>query len=120
VDFSWRLTDAGYRIRSVPDAIIRHDWGTSRRQLRRSYLYGKARVRLYRKHRARLRSVLRNDPTAVVYPVFLLGLPLTLVFPLYPALLLIPAWRNRSDGPVQVVVDHLAYGAGILVQLISL
>ena len=120
VDFSWRLTDAGYRIRSVPDAIIRHDWGTSRRQLRRSYLYGKARVRLYRKHRARLRSVLRNDPTAVVYPVFLLGLPLTLVFPLYPALLLIPAWRNRSDGPVQVVVDHLAYGAGILMQLISL
>jgi glycosyltransferase involved in cell wall biosynthesis len=119
VDFSWRLTDAGYRIRAVPDAIIRHDWGTSRRQLRRSYFYGKARVRLYQKHRARLRSVLRNDPTAVVYPVFLLGLPLTLIFPLYPALLLIPAWRNRSDGPIQVVVDHLAYGFGILVQLTS-
>src|ERR1019366_2080068 len=48
VDFSWRLTDAGYRLSSVPDAIIRHDWGTRRRQLRRSYVYGKARVRLYR------------------------------------------------------------------------
>lgn len=120
VDFSWRLTDVGYRIRSVPDAVIRHDWGAFRRQLRRSYLYGRARVRLYQKHRARLRSVLRNDPTAVVYPVFLLGLPLTFVFPIYPALLLIPAWRNRSDGPVQVVVDHLAYGVGILVQLVSL
>ena len=27
VDYSWRLTDASYRIRSVPDAIVRHDWG---------------------------------------------------------------------------------------------
>src|ERR1019366_2324366 len=72
VDFAWRLTDAGYRIRSVPDAIVRHDWGEWRRQLRRSYVYGKARMRLYRKHHERLRRVLRDDPMAVVYPVFLL------------------------------------------------
>lgn len=117
-DFSWRLTDVGYRIRSVPDAVIRHDWGTRRRQLRRSYVYGKARARLYRKHRARLKHVLRNDPTVVVYPVFLLALPLTLIFPFYPALLVIPAWRNRSDGAVRVLVDHLAYGAGILAELV--
>ena len=38
------------------------------------------------------------------------GLPLTLFFPFYPALLLVPAWRNRSDGPVRVLVDHLVYG----------
>ena len=119
VDFSWRLTDAGYRIRSVPDAVVRHDWGRWRRQLRRSYVYGKARVRLYRKHRARLRHVLRNDPMVVAYPVFLLGLPLTLIFPFYPALLLIPAWRNRSDGAVRVIVDHLVYGAGVLAELVA-
>jgi GT2 family glycosyltransferase len=118
-DFSWRLTDAGYRIRSVPDAVIRHDWGTRRRQLRRSFFYGKARARLYRKHRSRLKHVLRNDPTVVVYPVFLLALPLTLIFPFYPALLLIPAWRNRSDGAVRVVVDHLAYGVGVLAELVA-
>lgn len=118
-DFSWRLTDAGYRIRSVPDAVIRHDWGTRRRQLRRSFVYGKARARLYRKHRSRLKHVLRNDPTVVVYPVFLLALPLTVIFPFYPTLLLIPAWRNRSDGAVRVVVDHLAYGAGVLAELVA-
>ena len=28
IDFSWRLVDAGYRIRTVPDAVVRHDWGT--------------------------------------------------------------------------------------------
>lgn len=119
VDFAWRLTEAGYRIRSVPDAVVRHDWGGWRRQLRRSYVYGKARARLYRKHPKRLRHVLRENPMVVVYPAFLLGLPLTFVLPFYPALLLIPAWRNRSDGPVQVVVDHLSYGAGILAELIA-
>lgn len=119
VDFSWRLTDAGYRIRSVPGAVLRHDWGGWRRQLRRSYVYGQARMRLYRKHKVRLRHVPRTDPMMLAYPMFLLGLPLTLIFPWYPALLLIPAWRNRSNGAVRVVVDHLIYGAGILVELIA-
>jgi GT2 family glycosyltransferase len=117
VDLSWRLIGAGFRIRSVPASVVRHDWGTRRRQLRRSYLYGKARARLYRKHRPGLMHVLRNDPV-VVYPVFLLGLPLTLVFPLYPALLLIPACRNRSHGAVSVLIDHLSFGAGVLKETI--
>lgn len=119
LDFSWRLRDAGYRIRGVPAAVVRHDWGTLRRQMRRSYLYGKARMRLYRKHHSRLRYVLRDDATLVIYPVFLLGLPLTLILPFYPALLLIPAWRNRADGPVRVVMDHLAYGVGALVEFVG-
>jgi cellulose synthase/poly-beta-1,6-N-acetylglucosamine synthase-like glycosyltransferase len=119
VDFSWRLVDAGYRIRSVPEAIVRHDWGTRRRQLRRSYAYGKARMRLYRKHRARLKRVPLSDPMMIAYPAFLLGLPLTVFFHFYPALLLIPAWRNRHDGAVRVLVDHLAYGVGILTELVT-
>ena len=116
-DFSWRLVDAGFRILAVPDAIVRHDWGSRRRQLRRSYSYGKARARLYRKHRSRLRHVLRDEPDTVIYPLFLLGLPLTLIFPPYPALLLIPAWRNRSAGVLTVLVDHLVHGAGVLAEL---
>lgn len=117
IDFSWRLVDAGYKIRVVPDALVRHDWGTWRRHLRRSYAYGKARARLYRKHRTRRWRVLHDDPMVVVYPAFLLGLPLTLVFPFYPALLLIPAWRNRSRGVAKILADHLAYGAGVLAEL---
>jgi glycosyltransferase involved in cell wall biosynthesis len=117
IDFSWRLTDLGYRILRVRDAVLLHDWGTPRRQRRRSYLYGKARARLYRKHKARRRHILRDDPMVVVYPLFLLGLPLTLVFPLYPLLLLIPAWRNRHRGAVQVLVDHLWFGVGVLAEL---
>jgi len=116
-DFSWRLTRSGYRIRGVPDAVVRHDWGGRRRQMRRSYQYGQARVLLYRKHGMNLGQVLRAEPMSVVYPMFLVGLPLTLIFPLYPALLLIPAWRNRANGVVRVLVDHLIFGAGILTEL---
>jgi glycosyltransferase involved in cell wall biosynthesis len=118
IDFSWRVTDAGYRICCVPGSVIRHDWGTRRRQLRRSYVYGRARVRLYRKHRTRLKHVLRHDFVVVAYPAFLLGLPLTLIFPFYPALLLIPAWRNRSDGAV-AVLKNLTFGAGVLMELVA-
>jgi GT2 family glycosyltransferase len=117
VDFSWRLDDVGYRIRCVPDAIVQHDYGLPRRQRHRAYVYGKARARLYRKHRARRRHILRDDPVVVLYPMFLLGLPLTLVFPAYPLLLLIPAWRNRSRGVGRVVVGHLWFGAGVLAEL---
>jgi GT2 family glycosyltransferase len=120
VDFTWRLNDAGYKVRHVPDASIQHDYGTPERQRRRSYIYGKGRARLYRKHRARRGALLRNDPMAVAYPLFLLGLPLTLIFPLYPLLLLIPAWRNRSEGVIKVLVDHLWFGAGVLAELAGL
>ena len=119
VDFSWRLVDAGYCIRSVPDAVVRHDWGTPRRQARRAYQYGRARTRLYQKHPARLRRALSEDPVTIIYPVFLLGLPLTVIFPFYPALLFIPAWRNRADGPLASVVDHLIFGIGVLAELVT-
>jgi glycosyltransferase involved in cell wall biosynthesis len=119
VDFSWRLNDIGYKIRCVQDAVIQHDYGTPRRERRRSYAYGKARVRLYRKHRARRRHILRNDPMVVVYPLFLLGLPLTLIFPAYPMLLFIPLWRNRSHNGFRVLIGHLWYGAGVLAELVE-
>ncbi|TYB60593.1 glycosyltransferase [Nonomuraea sp. PA05] len=119
VDFSWRVQDAGHRIRSAVDAVVTHDWGDHRRQLRRSFVYGKARARLYLKHRSRRAHLLRREPMVVVYPLFLLGLPLTLWFPFYPALLLVPAWRNRHNGPVRVLADHLVYGAGVLAELVD-
>jgi hypothetical protein len=117
LDLSWRLVAAGHRIRSVPEAVVEHDWGPARRQLRRSFRYGRAKARLYRKHRDRLPGVLRHDPMVVAYPAFLLGLPLALRLPWYPALLLVPAIRNRADGPVRVLVDHLAFGAGVLAEV---
>lgn len=118
IDFSWRLNDLGFRIASIPDAVVEHDWGSPKRQLKRSFLYGQARARLYRKHKARLRHIVRNDPVAVAYPVFLLGLPVTVWFPLYPFLLLIGLWRNREAGPVRATTNNLVFGAGIINELL--
>lgn len=117
VDFSWRLREAGYRIRSVPDAVVTHEWGDARRRLRRSYMYGRARAHLYLKHRGRLGQALRRDPTVVVYPLFLLGLPITVRYRSYLLLVLIPLWRNRNNSPGHVLVDHLAYGCGALTRI---
>jgi glycosyltransferase involved in cell wall biosynthesis len=117
IDFSWRLVESGLRIRSVPDAIVGHDWGGHRRQLRRGYLYGRSKVTLYGKHRGRLRSMWRTDPIVIAYPAFLLGLPLALRYKSYLALLAIPMWRNRKIGPIRAIIDHLAFGAGVLSKL---
>jgi GT2 family glycosyltransferase len=117
VDFSWRLLDAGYRILQEPAAVVSHDWGGRRRQVRRAYAYGSARLRLYRKHRHRRREVLRRDPIAVAYPLFLVGLPAAWRFPRYLLLLGIPLWTNRRRAPFRAVANNLAFGAGVLREL---
>jgi len=117
VDFTWRIRDAGTRIRHEPAAVVRHDWEHARRRLRRSYVYGQARARLYLKHRSRLRTLPKSDPMLLVYPLFLLGLPVAVFFPAYLLLLAIPLWRSRSHKPFDVLVDHLAYGVGALREL---
>ena len=114
IDFSWRVVRRGHRIRSAAGAVVEHDWGDGRRQLKRSWQYGRARARLYRKHRDRLRDAWRRDPMVIAYPLFLLGLPLTARVPVYPLLLAVPAWRNRGEGALRTLADHLVYGAGVL------
>jgi glycosyltransferase involved in cell wall biosynthesis len=118
VDLSWRLRDAGNRIRHETSAQLYADWGGWRRQLRRSFVYGRARVRLYRRHPHRVRRLLQDDPVTVLWPLYLLGLPIALKRPAYLLLLAIPALRARRQGPVRVVVDHAVYGAGVLRELV--
>jgi glycosyltransferase involved in cell wall biosynthesis len=118
MDFTWRVVSSGARIRYVADALVVHDWGTFKRQLKRSVVYGKARVRLYRKHRERLKTILRDDPVLVLYPIYLVGLPVALRYRSYLLLPLIPLWRARKRPyPVRVVVCHLAEGVGCLKEL---
>jgi GT2 family glycosyltransferase len=116
-DFTWRANDAGLRVRYVPDAVVSHDWGSARDDLRRSWVYGQARLHLYAKHRGRRGRMLKDDPTAVVYPVFLLALPIALWRRSFLALLLVPLLRNRGRRPFVTVVHHLVYGAGVLAAL---
>ncbi len=121
VDFTWRLTDHGTRIRYVADAIVDHDWGTFRRQLKRSRQYGQARIRLYRKHRGRQRDLFVHDPVPVLYPLFILGLPLALRYRSYLLLVAVPLWRARKRPyPFRVVACHFAEGIGSLKELTTI
>jgi len=68
-----------------------------------------------------MRTTLSNSPVVVVYPLFLLGSPLTVKYRAYPLLLLIPLWRaRREEAPLLVVVDHLLLGAGVLAEVAGL
>jgi GT2 family glycosyltransferase len=114
VDFTWRAVDAGYQIRYVPEAVVTHDWGSLRSEIRRSFLYGQGRFRLYAKHPGRRRTAWRNDPEALAYPVLLLLAPLVLVRPRWGAVVAIPLLKNARHRPVLTVTHHLVYGSGLL------
>jgi hypothetical protein len=121
IDFTWRLRALGVRLRWVETAQVSHEWGGRRRQAKRSFAYGSARANLYRKHRDRIPRLLWQDPITLIYPLFVLGLPLSIVLPVYPLLLLVPLYRARKDPePFMVLVDHLLYGSGVLYELSGL
>jgi GT2 family glycosyltransferase len=121
VDFTRRVVASGVRIRYVSDAVVNHDWGTFRRQLKRARQYGAARVRLSRKHSRGALAMARSEPVPVLYALFLLGLPLTLRYRRYPLLLIIPIWRARKRPfPIRVVVYHLAQGVGGLQEIVNM
>jgi glycosyl transferase family 2 len=114
VDFTWRLNDAGIQVRYAPQAVVAHEWGAARSEVKRSWLYGKARYRLYAKHRRRRSKILKEDPVAVVYPALLLALPAAVIQPLVLALFGALLVRNRGNRPFLTVAHHLVYGAGVL------
>jgi GT2 family glycosyltransferase len=114
LDFSWRATDAGIRIRLAPAAVVTHDWGGLVRQAQRGLRYGRAKARLYAKHPRRLRGAWRTDPMTLVYPPFVLWLLCARRRARPLALLAVPLWRNRRRRPVVTVVHHLAFGIGVL------
>lgn len=114
VDFTWRAVDAGLQIRYAPEAVVTHDWGTPRSELRRSFRYGEARYHLYAKHGGRRRHAWRREPEVVAYPLFLLISPLAVVNPWVAALLAIPFVKNLRHRPLLTVVHHLVAAAGIL------
>jgi glycosyltransferase involved in cell wall biosynthesis len=115
LDFARRVSASGIKIRYLAKAVVDHDWGTFRRQLKHSRQYGAARIRLSLKHSNSVLDLGRSKPTSVLYSLFNLGLPLTLRFRIYLLLLAIPLWRARKRPyPLRVVACHFAEGVGSL------
>lgn len=114
IDFFWRATDADYRIWYDPKVAIEHDWGKKSEQLTRAYQYGKARAHLFKKHWRTRSSQLIHEPHVWIYPLFILGLPLTVVFPFYPLFIFVPVLKNLHQNPLGLVIHHLYFGWGVL------
>lgn len=118
VDFTWRCVDAGYRIRNISDAAVSHDWGTSTEDFKRFFKYGKARADLLIKHPRRVRQQLFGESLLVsVYTIWMVGLPLTFLFPWYPLSIVIFLIRNYRYHPVKTVSMNLVYTFGFYWEL---
>ncbi len=114
IDFSWRAIRKGYKIYYAKRAVLYDDWGTFAQERSRAIRYGRARVQLYRKHPHRLPNLLKQERTILIYPLFLLGLPIAIWFPWYLLLLLIPLAKNYKRQPFRFLVLNLLYGWGTL------
>ena len=118
VDLLWRAGNMGYKIRSNNNAIIYHDQGDTRNEIRRMYVYGRARTKLYRKNTYRLKYFMGNELLTILYPLYFLFLPLTYFFLFYPLLLMIPILRNKKNISIKVILFRTIYGLGVIKEII--
>ena len=125
LDFSWRCANAEHTCYQVRGAKMMMDFGNSSLSLRRSWRYGRAFSRLFVLHPERRVWMIKNAPDRVVYPVWILLGPLSILAATSRKLRWAPiAWlgvlgiflaRNRkAPGTYRVVVDHIVGGASTL------
>lgn len=119
VDFVTRAIKLGYKVRYVPEAKLYHDWGTFKEEIKRSYRYGQARVNIYAKHRDKLKDLLGPDLITLIYPTFILFLPVALIWPYYLLFLGVPLLKNRAHRPLETTSLNMVYGFGILVKFLQ-
>jgi hypothetical protein len=80
--------------------------------------YGKARVDLYKKHSYKLRIFIGNEMLYIFYPLYFIFLPVTLIFPYYPLLILIPIIKYIKKQPLRLISLRSMYGLGVLKQIL--
>lgn len=119
IELTGRMVAAGARIRYVPEAVVLHEWGGVRANVRRALLYGEAHARLHKKHGWARRRLVGPELVYPAYAAFILGLPLTLRLRSYPLLLLVPVLKNAGHRPAAVVSTNLVHGLGYLRGLVA-
>ena len=126
IDFSWRVIDAGYKVRSVQEAKMYIHWGDTKEDFRRAYRYGVSKVEQYRKHPQRLKFMLfyKEDlftPYSVAFFFYIISLiPISVMFPYYALLLLIPIIRNIKNNLFRKLMFDWFWGLGVIVGLSKL
>ena len=123
MDFSLRAIDKGIKIRYAPSAIMYIDWGNFKQDLRRSFYYGIAKMRLFRKHGNIVKRIIKNPDDffaiyAVLYFIYIISIPF--IFPFfyfYPILLIIPFIKNIKNKPFRKLIADFFWGMGFLKEL---
>ena len=123
LDFAWRAINAGYKIRYNQKAIINHDWGNLKQEIKRARRYAAAKVRLYRKHHKILRLFKYNEDLFVIYSIiyflYVLSLiPITFFWRYYPVFLLIPIFKNLNKKIFTKLIFDFFWGFETLKELI--
>lgn len=122
IDFSWRAVNSGYRICYSVDAVIYHDWGCFKKEKERAFRGGRISVRLYQKHPEKWKNLFSRNADVLIYPLYILFLPITFFWPYYLTFLSIPLTRNLFSPSlrklaVEKVFLDLARGFGVLTEL---
>ena len=125
LDFAWRCGDAQILCFQVRDAGMVMDFGNLSLTMRRSWRYGRAWARLYGLHPERHLWMIRKSPERVVYPIWIMFGPISLIASVsrklrwapvaWIGLLGVPLIRNaKTPSPRLVVTDHIIGGASVM------
>lgn len=119
VDFTKRAIEKGFKVKYQPKAILFHNWGNLKEELKRAVRYGEARVNIYKKRDIKWLDLFINDPITIIYPVILLLLPLSFIYPWYLLVFILLFIKNWNNYPGRTVLLNTAYGYGVLKKLSS-
>ena len=124
-DFIWKLEKQGIQHICVESAIMGLNGGSTHRELKRNWLYGKASVTLFGLHPSK---AIKKFKFIWVYSLLItmwfwalmlvLKNPFVVLFPLITTCILV--LKNiREAHPLRVILRHYIYGAGTIYQIIA-
>lgn len=127
-DFIWKLEAQGIKNICVKNAVMGLDGGSTRRELKRNWLYGKAIVKVLRLHPGKRREKFRSNPDLWAYPLILLWWVASLMLvSKNPTLVLVSLLTTfglilkniKEQYPLRIVFRHFIYGAGSIYQVFA-
>jgi GT2 family glycosyltransferase len=114
-DICIRAIKKGYKIRYIKDAIVYHNWGNFKKNITRSFYSGIGMAKIYKKHKDELYS--RKNIYHLTYMLYIILLPVTIVFPYYPLLIFLPSIILRRN-PVKELFN-IIHTLGLIMGLLT-
>jgi GT2 family glycosyltransferase len=120
-DICIRAIKKGYKIRYIKDAIVYHNWGNFKKNIARSFYSGIGRAKIYKKHKDELypKKIVTNlqNIYSLTYMLYIILLPVTIVFPYYPLLIFLPSIILRRN-PVKELFN-IIQALGLIIGLLT-